>query len=48
MGGYATHVLAIFRDGTSQPMDLAKFVYDCASHTFAHVVIVSAKATKSR
>jgi hypothetical protein len=42
-GGYANNVLASFTDGTVQPMDEAKFIYGCASHTFAHVVIVSAK-----
>jgi hypothetical protein len=28
-------------------MTEAKFVYDCASHAFAHVVIVSAKAAQA-
>jgi hypothetical protein len=46
-GGYAGHVLATFTDGTRQPMTEAKFVYDCASHAFAHVVIVSAKAAQA-
>jgi ketosteroid isomerase-like protein len=43
-GGYAGSVVASFADGTVQPMDEAKFAYGCASHAFAHVVIVSAKA----
>ena len=43
-GGYASNVLARFADGMVQPMEEAKFVYGCASHALAHVVIVSAKA----
>jgi hypothetical protein len=42
-GGYAT-IVARFADGTVQPMEESKFVYDCARHAFAHVVISSAKA----
>lgn len=42
-GGFAT-VVARFADGTVQPMAETKFVYDCASHAFAHVVMTSAKA----
>ena len=42
-GGYA-NVRASFADDTVQPMEEAKFVYDCAGHAFAHVVIISAKA----
>src|SRR5215831_16814419 len=43
-GGYAGNVRASFADGTVQPMEEAKFVYSCAGHALAHVVIVSAKA----
>lgn len=43
-GSYASNVRASFADGTVQPMTEAKFAYGCASHAFAHVVIVSAKA----
>jgi hypothetical protein len=46
-GAYAGHVVATFGDGTSQPMDEAKFIYDCTGHAFAHVVIISARAAQS-
>lgn len=43
-GGYADRVVARFGDGAVQPMGFAKFIYNCASRAFHHVVIVSAKA----
>jgi len=44
-GGGAT-VVARFPDGTTQPMDEAKFIYNCATHAFAHVVMTSAMAAQ--
>jgi hypothetical protein len=46
-GAYPGHVAATLGDGTSQPMTEAKFVYDCAGHAIAHVVIISARAAQS-
>jgi hypothetical protein len=43
-GGGDAIVVARFADGTAQPMEEAKFGYDCVSRAFSHVVIVSAKA----
>jgi hypothetical protein len=42
--GGGTRTVARFADGTVQHMEETKFVYDCAGHVFAHVVIISAKA----
>jgi hypothetical protein len=41
--GTATGVVATFADGTAQPIAFSKFVYDCASQGFFHVVIVATK-----
>lgn len=46
-GGFANNVVASFADGTRQPMEEAKFIYDCASQAFVHVVITSAKAASA-
>lgn len=35
-------VVGRFPDGTTQLMDEVKFIYDCASHAFAHVAMTSA------
>jgi len=43
-GGGDAIVVARFADGTVQPMEEAKFGYDCASRALTHVVIVSARA----
>jgi hypothetical protein len=45
-GGGGATVVARFPDGTTQPMDEVKFIYDCASHAFAHVVMTSAMAAR--
>jgi len=42
--GGGRDVVARFADGTVQPMEETKFIYDCARQGFAHVVIISAKA----
>lgn len=39
-------VVARFPDGTTQPMDEVKLIYDCAYHAFAHVVRTSAMAAR--
>jgi hypothetical protein len=44
-GGDAA-VVARFADGTVQPMNEAKFHYDCQSQAFFHVVIISAQAAR--
>ena len=44
-GGYAD-VTATFPGGLTQPMEEAKFIYDCSTRTFAHVVIISAVAAR--
>ena len=44
-GGDAV-VVARFADGAVQPMEEAKFHYDCPSRAFFHVVIISAGAAR--
>ena len=44
-GGYA-NVVATFPGGLTQVMDEAKFIYNCATRTFAHVEIVSAMVAR--
>ena len=46
LGGGDAAVVARFADGTVQPMNEAKFHYDCASQAFVHVVIISAEAAQ--
>ncbi|MGH3195683.1 MAG: hypothetical protein ACRDOH_28915 [Streptosporangiaceae bacterium] len=46
LGGGDAAVVARFADGTVQPMEEAKFAYDCQSQAFFHVVIISAKAAR--
>jgi hypothetical protein len=46
LGGGDAAVVARFADGTVQPMEEAKFAYDCASQAFFHVVIISAQAAR--
>src|SRR5580700_7667257 len=44
--GMIAAVAARFADGTVQPMNEAKFHYDCQSQAFFHVVIISAQAAR--
>jgi hypothetical protein len=46
LGGGDAAVVARFADGTVQPMEEAKFAYDCQSQAFFHVVIISAGAAR--
>jgi hypothetical protein len=46
LGGGDAAVVARFADGTVQPMEEAKFAYDCQSQAFFHVVIISAQAAR--
>jgi hypothetical protein len=41
-GGAEVNAFARFRGGVTQPLEEAKFNYDCATGSFAHVVIISA------
>jgi len=41
-GAEVNEVAARFADGTSQPIEEAKFNYNCATGAFTHVVIISA------
>ena len=41
-GAEVNDVAARFADGTSQPIEEAKFNYNCATGAFTHVVIISA------
>jgi len=41
-GAEVSDVAARFADGTSQPIEEAKFNYNCATSAFTHVVIISA------
>ena len=45
-GGGGAEVVARFPGGTTQPMDEAKFIYDCTARDFEHVVITSAMAAR--
>jgi hypothetical protein len=46
LGGGDAAVVARFADGAVQPMEEAKFHYDCPSQAFVHVVIISAGAAR--
>jgi hypothetical protein len=46
LGGGDAVVAARFADGAVQPMEEAKFHYDCPSQAFSHVVITSAGAAR--
>jgi hypothetical protein len=46
LGGGDAAVVARFADGTMQPMEEAKFAYNCQSQAFFHVVIISAQAAR--
>ena len=41
-GAEVNHVSASFPGPLTQPIEEAKFIYDCATGAFAHVVIISA------
>ena len=43
-GAEANQVTARFADGSTQPIEEAKFNYACAARAFTHVVIISAGA----
>ena len=45
-GAEANEVGARFADGTVQPIEEAKFNYDCATGAFTHVVITSAGSAR--
>lgn len=40
-GAEVNHVSARFPGPLTQPIEEAKFIYDCATGAFAHVVIIS-------
>ncbi len=43
-GAEVRHAVASFADGSIQPIEEAKFIYDCSERAFTHVVISSASA----